>query len=193
MFNPYYRPFSPGFRVRPQQEVPGFDIIDENSAVPSASRGRTSAPALEADLHENVRRAPSQLTDFAFPVAAGSDLGPRPFEADISQWLSPDRRGVNSILAKNPYFNGNLVGQTGRTGQYAGDQPSPSDNSPDSTFQIWAGTDRDAAWEKCHARCAKQTVDKGLRSDAPLLYRRCMRECMAESGYFDYLSPPNLP
>jgi hypothetical protein len=81
MFNLYYRPFSPGFRVRPQQEVPGFDIIDENSAVPSASRGRTSAPALEADLHENVRRAPSQLTDFAFPVAAGSDLGPRPFEA----------------------------------------------------------------------------------------------------------------
>jgi hypothetical protein len=37
MFNLYYRPFSPGFRVRPQQEVPGFDIIDENSAVPSAS------------------------------------------------------------------------------------------------------------------------------------------------------------
>jgi hypothetical protein len=98
MFNLYYRPFLPGFRVRPQQEVPGFDINDENSAVPSASRGRPDAPAFEADLHGNLRRA----------------------------------------------------------------------------------------------RCAKQTVDKGLRSDAPLLYRRCMRECMAEGGYIDYLSPPNL-
>ena len=147
-------------------------------------------PPFEDGLQGNFRRTPSKFTHLGYPVAADSGLGG--FDPGITQWPSPDLFGVKGTLAKNPYLKGNSAGQTRRTGQYADSQPSPSEDSLSSHFEMWASNDRDAAWEKCHARCAKQTVDKGLRSDAPLLYRRCMRECMAESGYFDYLSPPNL-
>src|SRR5262245_60321296 len=34
--------------------------------------------------------------------------------------------------------------------------------------------------------CRDQFVGKGYRSNAPQLYRRCVRECMAAKGYEEY-------
>lgn len=46
--------------------------------------------------------------------------------------------------------------------------------------------DQSAAIAECHAHCVEQTVDRGLHSGAPLAYRRCMRECLAARGIYDY-------
>jgi hypothetical protein len=49
-----------------------------------------------------------------------------------------------------------------------------------------AADDRESAWAKCHVRCVAETVGKGFGPDAPQRYRKCMRECLAEGGYFGY-------
>ena len=57
------------------------------------------------------------------------------------------------------------------------------DLAPDDLIR--AATDRDVAWSKCHARCADQTVGRGL-PDSFIAYRRCMRACLNSMGIFDY-------
>src|SRR5258707_15885651 len=36
MFNLFFRPYVPGFRVRPQEDVPGFNIDENDGLVPGA-------------------------------------------------------------------------------------------------------------------------------------------------------------
>lgn len=38
--------------------------------------------------------------------------------------------------------------------------------------------------QECHEECIP--ISLGNRSDSPLLHRRCVRECMADQGCFDY-------
>ena len=37
-------------------------------------------------------------------------------------------------------------------------------------------------WKACHELCVSLTVGRGYGADAPLLYRRCMRECLGSEG-----------
>jgi hypothetical protein len=40
--------------------------------------------------------------------------------------------------------------------------------------------------KNCHEQCAEKYVGRGYGSDAPLLYRKCMRECVKANGCHDY-------
>lgn len=40
--------------------------------------------------------------------------------------------------------------------------------------------------QECHEECAPLYVGGAYGSDAPLLHRRCVRECMEDQGCFDY-------
>lgn len=42
------------------------------------------------------------------------------------------------------------------------------------------------AHQRCHEMCVELYVGRGYGSDAPLLYRRCVRECMAAAGCHNY-------
>jgi len=120
MFNVFFRPYVPGFSVKTDNDVPGFDIDEyglPRRARPSFDRG--------------ISWSPLTLT--------------------IPQDLSPVRAG--SSLSRG--------------------------------FEL-AATDRGTAWAICHPRCVVESVGRGYGPDAPLVYRRCMRECMAEHGHFDY-------
>lgn len=46
--------------------------------------------------------------------------------------------------------------------------------------------DCDAVHKACSAKCLQLYTGRGFRSDTPLLYRRCVRECMADSGCYNY-------
>src|SRR4029453_7086672 len=60
----------------------------------------------------------------------------------------------------------------------------PANRIFESVFRV--ADSREIAQAKCHARCVPLSVGRGYGSDAPTQYRRCMRECLAQSGYFDY-------
>jgi RHS repeat-associated protein len=40
--------------------------------------------------------------------------------------------------------------------------------------------------QACHEKCSAETVGRGYGSDAPGLYRKCMRKCLASKGVSNY-------
>jgi RHS repeat-associated protein len=149
--------------------------------------GNSNVPAFDYDPYGTGRLTTSLPTGFGYPGNASSGHYLRAFDPVGSRWPSRDPFGENTYVAKTlyPYVGGNPVSQTDRTWQSAVEKPSTFQNNPGSTPQMFAGSDRDAAWAKCHPRCVAQTVGKGL-PDSFGSYRNCMRACMNSYGFFDY-------
>src|SRR5262245_29930283 len=118
MFNLFFRPYMPGFNVRPENDTPGFDIDKYGVS-------RRERPSFERKINWSTPTMPQDVG----PVWPGGSLG--------------------------------------------------------MAFDL-AATDRETAWGICHPRCVTESVGRGYGPDAPLVYRRCMRKCMAEHGHFDY-------
>jgi len=186
MFNFVPQTDLPGFRVGLPEDLPGFRI-NQDGSVRRMSGGSSNVPAFDYDPYDNARLTTSLPTDFGYPSNAGSGLYLRAFGPVGSGWSSRYPFGENTDVAKTlyPYVGGNPVSRADSTGQSAVEKPSTSQNAPGSTSQMAAGSDRDAAWEKCHPRCVAQTIGKGL-PDSFGSYRNCMRACMNSYGIFDF-------
>lgn len=158
MFDLYFRPYVPGFRVKAHDELPGFNISDNGEP-------RRTAPGF--NVAEN---------DIGQPESGW--FGAMRFPSMISD--SPTSRPTSTPLV-NPYYP--ALGTPPLAETYS--RPAPSaDGSFGSIFPV--ADDRDAAWAKCHARCVPLSVGRGYGSAAPGRYRSCMRDCLAQHGHFDY-------
>lgn len=158
MFDLFFQPYTPGFRVRPQGEVPGFNIYENGL--------RQGEPAW-------------------FNGASPGSATPR----DLASTLMEGTIGMPTPRPKSPLHPSLSVNEPGFRATTQDDMVGfpigPQREVPGFNIER-AADDRDVAWAKCHARCVAQTVGRGFGSEAPQLYRRCMRECLAESGYFGY-------
>jgi RHS repeat-associated protein len=167
--------------------------VDQVGSVRRVFASTSSAPAYGYDAYGVPLQATAPLTDFIYGgLFYNADSGLylakyRPYDPLAGRWLSRDPFGEDTDTAKNlyPYVGGNPVSRVDPTGQSAVEEPSTSQNDSSSIPQMCAGNDRDAAWAKCHASCAAQTVGRGL-PDAFGAYRKCMRACMNSQGFFDY-------
>jgi hypothetical protein len=177
---------TPGFRVGLPEDLPGFRI-DKNGSVRRMFGGSSNVPAFDYDPYGNARLTTSLPTGFSYPGNASSGHYLLAFDPVGSRWSSRDTFGENTDVTKTvyPYVGGNPASQAYPTGQSAAEKPSTSQNTPGSTSHMFAGSDRDAAWEKCHPRCVAQTVGKDL-PDSFGSYRKCMRACMNSYGFFGY-------
>jgi hypothetical protein len=225
MFDLFFRPYVPGFRVKPRDEVPGFDIDENgvsrregawfNAASPQStwSQYLDRAPTLTGDTIEFPTPGPSnsfQPSPSVGLVAPQDDMvgfrvGQRRAvpgniaEEDIawreSPWFGgmrpaftmPQNPGSAQALTSTP--DGPVKGLYAYTGAPSSNEihpesVQPADGSLGGVSRV--ADDREVAFAKCHVRCVAQTVGRGLGPEAPQQYRRCMRECMAQSGHFDY-------
>jgi len=146
----------PGFYVDVPDELPG-SRVGGDAAVQSAFR---AGPGLLPFTYGGI--SPDFSSNRRGP--SGRAVGSGPLAPGLSRWLPEDSDNALAYLATNPYAS--------RSGNISS-APLAADG-------------RDAAWAKCHARCAPRFVGRGYGPETPKLYRRCMRECMAESGYVDY-------
>jgi hypothetical protein len=160
MLNLYFRPYVPGFSVKAHDELPGFNISENG-------KPRRAAPGFNVD--EN---------DIAMPRRDW--FGAMRFPSMIADVPTSPQTSISSPLV-NPYY------PTLGTAPYAAvhsEHAQSADGSLGNIFPV--ADDRDAAWAKCHARCVPLTVGRGYGSGAPGRYRRCMRDCLAQHGHFDY-------
>ena len=73
MFSRYFRPFVPGFHVRPQNELPGFNLGENSSpsarasrdAMPLGAQARPYLDAIPALMHQILRSSASNPQLFA--------------------------------------------------------------------------------------------------------------------------------
>jgi len=219
MFNLFFRPYVPGFRVEPHQEVPGFDIdqngvsrrewawFDGGSPRSTSSQYPDSAPALTADriefpmsdLTHSVQ--PNRLAGLpAFRVTPQDDMVGFRVGQQVPGF-NFDENGIDrrerpwfgqypsSAQAPTPTPDGPVSGLFAYKAaapftEMHPESVQPADGSLGGVSRV--ANDREVALAKCHVRCVAQTVGRGLGPEAPQQYRRCMRECMAQSGHFDY-------
>jgi hypothetical protein len=147
------------FNFRETNFVPGFRVRDPKENVPGfrvAPDGLVRGSATDLFSYESI-------------------------DPTRGSWLSDHFLNANDRFAGNPYLGSGLASQPGEVAQYLSNQNSDW-NYPS---QISAGNEPDTAWAKCHARCAEQTVGRGL-PDSFTAYRRCMRACLNSMGTFDY-------
>jgi hypothetical protein len=110
MFNLYFRPFVPGFRVRPQNDVPGFNL-DENSGPsergwPNVMRLGTATPrypdAAQA-LAQPILGLPTPSPDFLVQSALPTGLA-QFRAARQDDVLSPERNMPKSFSRTTLYY-----------------------------------------------------------------------------------------
>ena len=160
MFDLYFRPYVPGFRVKSHQELPGFNIGENGQP-------RREVPGFNVDENDIARRESAWLGAM------------RPPFATLHSLTSPPASTFTPTV--NPYFP--ALG-AGPFAEMHSERAQSADGSLGSIFPV--ADDRDAAWAKCHARCVPLTVGRGYGSGAPGRYRRCMRDRLAQSGHIDY-------
>ena len=198
MFNLYFRPYVPGFRVKPHDEVPGFNI-DENGeprrerawldgANPRSTGSQyPDSPAMtpsptsglpgswvtpqEHIIGLRVSQQRNNVDENGFTQREGSWFGE----------MRPLLQGLTSTPNVNPYYPALGASPFARIHP---ESVQPANPISESVFRV--ADSREIAHAKCHARCVPLSVGRGYGSDAPTQYRRCMRECLAQSGYFDY-------
>ncbi|MBA2932597.1 RHS repeat protein [Sphingomonas sp. CGMCC 1.13654] len=55
-----------------------------------------------------------------------------------------------------------------------------------TTIVLTTNCSEEEARKECHEKCVELTVGHGYGSQAPIRYRKCMRDCLAKSGYHNY-------
>lgn len=147
------------FNIQDAKFVPGFRVRDP----------RDDVLGLRVALDGSTRQS---ATDF-------SSYG---LDSDRNRWFLNYPSDASDRFATNPYLSSDLVRQIGQARHYLNDWSSERQGYP---LQMLAANDPDSAWGKCHARCAEQTVGRGL-PDSFSAYRRCMRACLNSKGVLDY-------
>jgi hypothetical protein len=189
MFDVYFRPSVPGFRVEPYDEAPGFNI-DENGK-PRRERPRFDS----ADPRSTGSQYPDSSAMTPGPTSGLPGSWVRPQEHMVGLRVGQQRDNVEGpsfgemrpllqALTSTPTVNPYPALGAGPFAEVHPESVHPANRILESVFRV--ADSREIAQAKCHARCVPLSVGRGYGSDAPTQYRRCMRECLAQSGYFDY-------
>jgi RHS repeat-associated protein len=107
-------------------------------------------------------------------TTAAPPLDPAQVAWDAGIQVMKDR--IRSPIRKGPgtwLLVGDVIGTIGGVAYYGYiNPPCPVERKGEK-----------GARKSCHEQCSAETVGRGYGSDAPLLYRKCMRKCLRNKGF----------
>jgi hypothetical protein len=162
------RSFEAAERFIKRQEPATAMIVLIQSGIPSL-------PKTEPERTQALWRLFASDAFLADGVAPTELLKVWGYDPALVKTFNPDQPRVPAgSSGGGQWMSGDDGGSSHGNTQLAENTNTTSDNaSTEGQIAVW-----DQVWQECHMKCVEESVGKKYGSDAPLIYRRCMHQCM---------------
>jgi RHS repeat-associated protein len=166
-------------------------VTDASGAVVTPSG--YSMPGFPGQVRQHAELYYNYYRDYDVSLGRYVQADPIGLEGDVNPYLyaggdplnnidpmgldwNPAQEAIRMLCKQNPLL----------CIMYPRPQPAPACPIPNNRKDVIVPINEGGAKRECHEKCIKLTVGHGYNSDAHLKYRKCMRECLADKGYYNY-------